>query len=102
MIPLCATREGQRGRSGPRSCHHQASQSRWQGRPGLPARGSLERRHPEPRERVVPQEKPEQMNDIRELKHTAVRNVEWTKPLTAPAIVFSLMVVAMCVVMMWR
>ena len=43
-----------------------------------------------------------QMKDIRELKHTSVRNVEWTKPLTTPAIVLSLMVVAMFAVMMWR
>jgi tetratricopeptide (TPR) repeat protein len=43
-----------------------------------------------------------QMKDIRELKHTCVRNVEWTKPLTKPAIVFSIMVIAMFAVMMWR
>jgi tetratricopeptide (TPR) repeat protein len=43
-----------------------------------------------------------QMKDIRELKHTAVRNVEWTKPLTKPAIVFSILVIAMFAVMMWR
>ena len=43
-----------------------------------------------------------QMKDIRELKHTCIRNVEWTKPLTKPAIVFSIMVIAMFVVMMWR
>jgi hypothetical protein len=43
-----------------------------------------------------------QMKDIRELKHTCVRNVEWTKPLTTPAIVFSLMIVAMFAIMLWR
>ena len=43
-----------------------------------------------------------QMNDIRGLKHTAVRHVEWTKPLTKPAIIFSLMVAAVFAVMMWR
>jgi cytochrome c-type biogenesis protein CcmH/NrfG len=43
-----------------------------------------------------------QMKDIRELKHTCVRNVEWTKPLTKPAIVLSLMVIAVFAVMMWR
>ena len=43
-----------------------------------------------------------QMKDIRELKHTCVRNVEWTKPLTVPALVFSLMLVAMFAMMMWR
>src|SRR5438270_13088375 len=36
-----------------------------------------------------------QMKDIRELKHTCVRNVEWSKPLTTPTIVFSLMIAAM-------
>src|SRR5436305_9015632 len=43
-----------------------------------------------------------QMKDIRELKHTCVRNVEWTKPLTTPTIVFSLMIVAMFAIMLWR
>src|SRR5437870_12810095 len=43
-----------------------------------------------------------QMRDIRELKHTAVRNVEWTKPLTVPALVLSLMIAAMLVTMMWK
>ena len=43
-----------------------------------------------------------QMKDIRALKHTSVRNVEWTKPLTKPAIVLSIMVMAIFAVMMWR
>ena len=43
-----------------------------------------------------------QMKDIRELQHTSVRNVEWTKPLTVPAVVLSLMIVAMFVIMMWK
>ena len=43
-----------------------------------------------------------QMKDIRELKHTCVRNVEWTKPLTTPTIVLSLMIVAMFAIMLWR
>ena len=43
-----------------------------------------------------------QMKDIRELKHTCIRNVEWTKPLTKPAIIFSILVIAMFAVMMWR
>jgi hypothetical protein len=43
-----------------------------------------------------------QMKDIRELKHTAVRNVHWTKPLTVPTLVFSAMVAAVFVIMMWR
>src|SRR5215831_12006738 len=30
-----------------------------------------------------------QMQDIRTLKHSCIRNVEWTKPLTTPALVFS-------------
>src|SRR6266700_1380902 len=33
-----------------------------------------------------------QMQDIRTLKHSCIRNVEWTKPLTVPAVVFSLMI----------
>ena len=43
-----------------------------------------------------------QMKDIRELKHSCVRNVEWTKPLTMPAIIFSILMIAMFAVMMWR
>lgn len=43
-----------------------------------------------------------QMKDIRELKHTCVRNVEWTKPLTTPAVLFSIMVIAMFAIMMWQ
>ena len=43
-----------------------------------------------------------QMKEIRQLQHGSVRNVHWTKPLTAPALVFSLMLVAMFVVMMWK
>jgi tetratricopeptide (TPR) repeat protein len=43
-----------------------------------------------------------QMKGIRELKHTAVRNVHWTKPLTVPTLVFSAMVAAVFVIMMWR
>jgi hypothetical protein len=42
-----------------------------------------------------------QLQEIRTLKTSAVRNVEWTKPLTVPAVVLSLMVVAVFVVMMW-
>jgi hypothetical protein len=44
----------------------------------------------------------QQMKEIRQLQHGSVRNVHWTKPLTAPALVFSLMLVAMFVVMMWK
>jgi len=43
-----------------------------------------------------------QMKDIRELKHSCVRNVEWTKPLTVPALVFSAGIVVMFVVMLWK
>ena len=43
-----------------------------------------------------------QMKDIRDLKHTCVRNVEWTKPLTVPALLFSAGIVAMFVVMLWK
>jgi hypothetical protein len=43
-----------------------------------------------------------QMLEIRQLLHGCVRNVHWTKPLTTPALVFSLMLVAMFVVMMWQ
>lgn len=43
-----------------------------------------------------------QMKEIRELQHTAVRNVHWTKPLTVPTLVFSAMVAAVFVIMMWK
>jgi tetratricopeptide (TPR) repeat protein len=43
-----------------------------------------------------------QMKDIREALHASVRIVEWTKPLAIPALVFSLMVVGVFVVMMWK
>jgi hypothetical protein len=43
-----------------------------------------------------------QMKDIRTLQHSSVRNVEWTKPLTTPALLVAAMFVVMCVVMMWR
>ena len=44
----------------------------------------------------------QQMKEIRTLLHASVRNVHWTKPLTTPALVLSLMFVAMFVAMMWR
>ena len=43
-----------------------------------------------------------QMKDIRDLKHSCVRNVEWTKPLTVPALLFSAGIVMMFVVMLWK
>ena len=42
------------------------------------------------------------MQEIRTLKHSCVRNVHWTKPLTVPTIVLSLMVTAVFVFMMWK
>lgn len=43
-----------------------------------------------------------QMKEIRTLKHSSVRNVEWTKPLTIPAVVLSVMLGLLFVVMIWR
>ena len=43
-----------------------------------------------------------QMQDIRTLKHSCVRNVEWTKPLTVPTLVLSAMVTMVFVFMMWK
>ena len=43
-----------------------------------------------------------QMKEIRELKHSSIRNVEWTKPLTMPALVFTAMITLMFIVMIWR
>ena len=42
-----------------------------------------------------------QLQEIRTLKQSCVRNVEWTKPLTVPALVFSAMLLAVFAVMMW-
>ena len=43
-----------------------------------------------------------QLQEIRKLRHESVRNVDWTKPLTAPALVFSAMILLMFVTMMWK
>ena len=43
-----------------------------------------------------------QMKDIRELQHSSIRNVHWTKPLTVPTLVISGMIVLMFVVMLWK
>ena len=43
----------------------------------------------------------QQMKEIRTLQHTSVRNVEWTKPLTAPVAVLAVMLLLIFVVMMW-
>jgi hypothetical protein len=42
-----------------------------------------------------------QMQEIRGLKHSCVRNVHWTKPLTVPALVLCGMMVVVFVFMMW-
>jgi tetratricopeptide (TPR) repeat protein len=43
-----------------------------------------------------------QLQEIRTLKHTCVRNVEWTKPLTMPALVLSMMLILIFVGMVWK
>lgn len=43
-----------------------------------------------------------QLQEIRALLHQSTRNVEWNKPLTLPAVILSLMLVAMFVTMMWK
>jgi cytochrome c-type biogenesis protein CcmH/NrfG len=43
-----------------------------------------------------------QMQDIRTLTHSCVRNVHWTKPLTVPTLVLSAMLTAVFVFMMWK
>jgi tetratricopeptide (TPR) repeat protein len=43
-----------------------------------------------------------QAQDIRTLKHSCVRNVHWTKPLTVPALLLSFAMAAIFVVMLWK
>jgi hypothetical protein len=43
-----------------------------------------------------------QLQEIRKLRHESVRNVDWNKPLTAPALVFAAMILLMFATMMWR
>ena len=43
-----------------------------------------------------------QLQEIRKLKHESVRNVDWNKPLTVPALVFSAMIVVLFVAMTWK
>jgi tetratricopeptide (TPR) repeat protein len=43
-----------------------------------------------------------QMKEIRELQHSSIRNVEWTKPLTVPSIALAAMIALLFVVMLWR
>src|SRR3954464_3401946 len=42
-----------------------------------------------------------QMKEVRELQHSSIRNVEWTKPLTAPVLALAGMIAAVFVVMLW-
>src|SRR5258706_10038268 len=42
------------------------------------------------------------MKDIRELKHSCIRNVEWTKPLMAPSLALAGMLLVVFVAMMWN
>jgi hypothetical protein len=44
----------------------------------------------------------QQMKEIRQLQHSAVRNVDWTKPWARPAIALSVILVAVFVMMMWK
>jgi hypothetical protein len=44
----------------------------------------------------------QQMKEIRTLQHSSVRNVEWTKPLTAPAVFFVAMLALVFAAMVWR
>jgi len=43
-----------------------------------------------------------QLQDIRTLKNGCVRNVQWTKPLTAPVLVLSAMLLVIFVAMTWK
>ena len=43
-----------------------------------------------------------QLQEIRTLKHSCVRNVEWSKPLMVPALALAGMIVAVFAVMMWK
>jgi hypothetical protein len=43
-----------------------------------------------------------QLQEVRSLLHHSARNVHWNKPLTVPAVAFSLMLVTMFVAMMWK
>ncbi len=43
-----------------------------------------------------------QLQEIRKLSHESIRNITWNKPLTAPALVFSLMMVVLFVAMTWK
>jgi tetratricopeptide (TPR) repeat protein len=43
-----------------------------------------------------------QMKEIRELQHSSVRNVEWTKPLKVPALVLTAMLGLVFILMSWH
>ena len=43
-----------------------------------------------------------QLQEIRRLRRDSVRNVHWNKPLMAPALVFSAMILVMFATMMWK
>ena len=43
-----------------------------------------------------------QLKEIRTLKHGAIRNVAWTKPLGMPTMVLSVMLLALFLAMTWR
>ena len=43
-----------------------------------------------------------QLEEIRNLRRDAIRNVEWTKPLTPPALILSGMLLLTFVVMLWK
>ena len=42
------------------------------------------------------------MKDIREAKHSSIRNVEWTKPLVRPALALAALIGVLIAVMSWR
>jgi len=44
----------------------------------------------------------QQLKEIRVLLHSCVRNVQWTKPLTIPALTLAAMLVVMFVAMIWK
>jgi hypothetical protein len=43
-----------------------------------------------------------QLQEIRRLKHESIRNVSWSKPLAAPAAVFSLLLLVVFIAMSWK
>src|SRR3954471_21941275 len=43
-----------------------------------------------------------QMKEIRELQHSSIRNVEWTKPLTKPTLALAAMLALVFIVMLWH